>query len=412
MTYDVVIIGAGIAGIAAAKRLRLAGLNVVVLEAQDRIGGRVWTDRSSGYPVEFGAEFVHGSEVSTWDILKAHRIETIPMALIRELVDHDGNKLDVQSLELFEKTMTGIETYSGNEQSISDYFKSASGEENLQDLLAVSIGDYEAGDSHQLSMLHIAKCWSNLDDGGNFVLPKGYDAVIQSISEGIPIELGTSVQSVDWSGEETIILTSKGEFRTKKLLVTVSLGILKRGDIAFTPGLPESKQRAVDEVGMGITTKLLMTFSEQVPIIEGITNTLMTVSCWWPVVGSPNAVMGFTGGERAQKLASMNEERLYQVALDELTKITGMDCRKVWVSSKRIVWDQNQEFTGGSYSNEPLGMPDDARARLASPVDNKLFFAGEATVTDGNHATVHGALDSGLRAANEIIDLSSTPPSS
>ncbi len=407
MTYDVVIVGAGIAGLAAANRLRLSGLTVVVLEAQNRVGGRVWTDRSEGYPVEWGAEFVHGAEVSTWDILRSRHIEALPMTGQRKLVDSTGKILGNDAVEAFEEAQASIVAYEGEDMSLSEYYRVHIEDETIRKLVEVSSGDYEGTDARTISARLLAKCWRDLDDGGNYTLPQGYETVISYLSEGLPVVLDTKVTAIDWDGEVVKLRTSKDVYEAQKIIVTIPLGVLKRGDVVFRPVLPDSKCTAIKEIGMGITTKLIMTFSRPIPVIEGITNTLLKVSCWWTTAGSDNTVMGFVGGERAQVLASMDEDRLFDTALDELSTITGIDCRALFVRGKRVVWGPSEEFTGGSYSNEPLGMSEDARARLEYPIDDKLFFAGEATVTDGNHGTVHGALSSGLRAANEIIDLSS-----
>jgi monoamine oxidase len=223
------------------------------------------------------------------------------------------------------------------------------------------------------------------------------------------------VRAIDWGHDKVRVLLVGGEEVTAKTIIcTVSLGVLKSGRIRFSPVLPLIKQRAIDTIGMGATTKLLMLFRSR-----EVVDTMMElgsgepaariikseglISSWWQSPGNPAVLVGYTGAQRARKLGNMTAEEATWLALGELEQMFGRTYANELLATSKQSW-HNHPYTLGSYSYEPLGMLENAHDLLARNC-RKLFFAGEATVANGNYGTVCGAIESGERAAKEALEV-------
>jgi monoamine oxidase len=272
------------------------------------------------------------------------------------------------------------------------------------------VGDYEAGDASTLdSGAYTEMCLRTAHNGENQLLKYGYHQLIEYLSKDLPIETETIVREIDYSNNNVVITLEDGKIlRAKKVIVTVSLGVLKSKSIKFMPELPQSKQSVISDLGMGNAVKLMLRFRDPhdvnslFHIADGDNETLQTITCWWASASDPRVLVGYCGGSRSSNVLNLPEKRLLEKVTADLEVIVGQKLNNEIVDYKIARWDNNP-FTLGAYSNHPVGTRNDDRKILASSIVDSIYFAGEATVDNGNYATVHGAIESGYRVASEIL---------
>lgn len=402
--HDIIIIGAGAAGLAAGQRLRAAGRDALIVEARDRVGGRIHTDRSHG-PAELGAEFIHGDRAVTWEIVRAAGLRTAPW-LGRRGFGQAGRILppDDPADERANALYDLATNYDGPDRSTADLLRAAAepGEPALTFALQW-LANIEGADPERLSAKALSREHATSSNGeGNFHILDGYDRAVAQLAAGLEIRLKCAVERVAW-GEEGVRLGLAGgeELRARRAIVTVPLGVLQAGRPIFEPELPEAKRRAIGAIAMGNVTKLLLWFERPIWPELMVLSTDGAVATWWPVESAAvPALMGYTGGPAALRLAALGEAAAIELALRELSALLGLDAAAVCLGGRMADWSRDP-WSLGAYSYSPVGMGD-ARAVLAAPL-GPLHFAGEATVTSGHIATVHGAIESGRRAADEVI---------
>jgi monoamine oxidase len=403
--HDTIIVGAGVAGLAAAGALRDAGHRPLVLEARARLGGRVLTDRTHG-PVELGAEFIHGHLAVSWEYVRAAGLRTIPWSRERRFacggqILPPDSPLRERVFALYER----VATYNGSEISAAALLRRhASPDDPALGIVLRWLANLEGADTELLSASRYA--WeheqsSNGED--NFHILAGYDRLIAQMAAGIETRCEAPVARVSWaSGRVQIELTNGATLSARRALITVPLGVLKDGRPAFAPALPVEKQAAIAAIPMGQVTKLLLWFDRQLWPDFTVLSTDGCVATWWPVESAATpTLMGYQGGLVALELAALGEARAIEVGLAELSTLFGTDLRSHCRGGRLADWSRDT-WSLGAYSYSAVGMGE-ARAALAAPLARTLFFAGEATVLDGHIATVHGAIESGRRAAAEIL---------
>lgn len=407
---DSVIIGAGVAGLAAAQRLLAAGMQPLVLEARDRIGGRVWTDRSHA-PVELGAEFIHGQNALTWEIVRSAGIPTRPWKGARRfaqsgaILPHDAsNALLERSSALYD----AVGDYSGPELSAAEVVAQRTTPDDAAAFFALRLlANIEGADINRLSASVLTnEHRMNTAGPDNFRFVDGYDHVPQALAQGVEVMLNSPVERIAWSDDGVLLtLTNGDDVRARRVIVTVPLGVLQAGRPLFDPPLPEAKRSAIDAIAMGHVTKIILWFDRVLWEPFGFLSTDGLVSTWWPsgTEASP-ALTGYTGGNAALVIDQLNEGVAVAQALEEVVSLFGKEARSAFLGGRRTNW-ASDPWSLGAYTYSPVGVGD-ARARLAAPLADTLFFAGEATLTNGHLATVHGAIESGRRAADEIIQAS------
>lgn len=413
--HDVIIVGAGAAGLAAAHELKQRGISdVVVVEAQDYIGGRIRTSTAYGDPVELGAEFVHGKRGAAWSYIDQLNLPTLPAGGAPKLVARGGNQLTIQEYAQYMHLHKLVASHGIYGVPVSEIIEIYRGDipQRVVNLVKVSIGDYEAGDVETLdSGAYTEMRTLTSHNGGNYVLSHGYRELIDFLARGVRILSSAPVRIVDTTDPHKIeVMLDTGErMYAKNIIVTVSLGVLKHGDIRFLPSLPAEKQRAIRRLGMGRVCKLLLYFrtgqlvKELFHVADGENASLQTVSCWWQSASNHKVLIGYAGGERHDRIVSMQKQELLKAVTHDLGRLVGRDISGEIIKYALVRWDTNP-YVRGAYSNHPVGVGSNERALLARPVDGRLYFAGEATVISGNYATVHGAIESGQYAAQQMLD--------
>lgn len=409
--YDVLIIGAGVSGLVAAKTLQDQGLNVLIVEAQGHIGGRATSEPWHGINIDLGAEFVHGEHTITAQLARDMHLNTISIHENTKLIDNQGNQLDQASHHAFDKAFDYVATNGRPGISVADLLDTAPIDIDpiVRDLVAIDISDYEASDASQIdSGAFASMIQKTAHNGQDVMLQGGYSEFIRQISANLPVQLNSLVSHIDYSsGEVTITLAEGSTLHAKCAILTVSLGVLKSESIKFTPIIPANKATAIKQLGMGNAMKLLLRFrnphdvSELFHIADGDNASLQTITSWWASACDPSVLVGFTCGSRAARVLAVEPSELVRKVTKDLQTLVRFDVEKELLDYKIVRWDLNP-YTIGAYSFHPVSTSDKQNTILAQPTP-PLFWAGEATVDNGNYATVHGAIESGFRVADEIL---------
>ncbi|HEY7406235.1 MAG TPA: NAD(P)/FAD-dependent oxidoreductase [Candidatus Angelobacter sp.] len=416
---DMLVIGGGVAGLAAAGRLTSAGLHVTLLEARDRLGGRIWTHHTPEYPVELGAEFIHGRPEEILSLAAEAAVPIVPVeGGFRRRIDGawaDAGRLMGEVDQLFEK-MPADEL----DQSFQHYVDRAGIEEEVRQQALRYVEGFHAADPTLISVhslirdRHAEEAISG--DGRQFRFAKGYGGLVQAMKDRIEparfdMQLSTAVTEIQWCAGDVVARNSNAEFRAPRAIITVPLGVLKANRIAFHPELPTKKQ-AINFLEMGGAVRVILCckerFWERDPEMDDL-GFLFTndpqFPTWWTANGLPYPILtAWAAGKYASALKDLSTDEITHKATQSLARIVGMtehDVAAQVTDAFTHDW-QSDPFSRGAYSYAAVGGIDAARA-LAAPVAGTLFFAGEATNADGYNATVHGAIATGYRAAEEIF---------
>jgi monoamine oxidase len=409
---DVVVIGAGMAGVTAGRDCARAGLDVVLLEAQGRVGGRMFTARDfCEHPVEQGAEFVHTAEADTWPEIRAAGFETI------RCDPGSGFELSVggrRSPAVFEDPsvarvgdlLSVIRGFTGPDRTaaelLADYELDGPGLAIAQQILTL----HPLGDADQLSLAGLRDDRvADLELGCDWRLAAGYDALPQHVAQGLDVRLDTPVTAVRWGADRVTVRTDGGEeIEAAAGVCTLPVGVLKSRAVRFEPDLPASKWQALNGLDMGAVLKLLYRFRERFWDLG-----LTMLGCdgpirlyWTPLYGRGDDVApvltAYVGGHRARALSAMPAGEAALVGLADLDRLYP-DARpsRLVEEWRRVDWCTNP-WTRGGYSFVRLGGAG-ARAALAAPDTGALSWAGDGTSTTTIAAVVHAAYASGRRAA-------------
>ncbi len=419
---DIVIVGAGAAGLAAARELSEAKLNVIVLEARNRIGGRINTHFDK-FPIELGAEFVHGKPPETLEIVRRAKLSLQQVPNIHWHM-HDG--VLTKSGEFWSKVedvMEEMSRYTGRDQTFAAFLDDYQRNTQIEDVRSIAtlyVEGFHAAHADRISVHGLNKtneAAEEIEDDKQFRIQNGYSVVAQSLHDdavaaGARFYFDTIVEEVHWKRNQVEVLTkTERRFKARRLLVTLPLALLQNSaHVRFTPAIEETVS-AAKKLAMGNAVKVMLRFREpfwaaidELKDFTFIHAPAETLPTWWTQFpGDAPLLAGWTGGPRAEKLASKSDDALLDRALESLGHIfrtSRASLEQVLEEFYTHDWEHDP-FTGGAYSYIPVGGVD-AQAQLARPVEDTLFFAGEATNTEGHHGTVHGAIASGLRAARDI----------
>ena len=421
---EAVIIGAGAAGLAAAARLLAAGVKVTVLEARDRIGGRIHTVRSAWpVPVEAGPEFLHGETPELSSLLAATGVTT------SEIPDRhwqfiDGNACHVDFSAAWEKVLNRLRDDSGPDRSFASFLDSCCDDLSPQDrTMAIEyVEGFNAADSRLISLQWLRKTEMEVgaaSDASIRRITSGYDWVVEeliSAARGAEIRLLCLASAVHWqAGRVTVEVLENGIRRSLDsdlLVVTLPLGVLQRrtgqsGHVVFSPVLTD-KEQAIRRLRMGAVVKTVLRFSKPFWIERGTKGGFLHIPgaefpTWWPLDDVP-ILTGWSGGPRAEALSIMSDDKIAQTAIVNLARGLATDersLRALLVDQAVFNW-QRDSLALGAYSYATIGGANAAQ-ELSKSVDDTLFFAGEATES-AYAGTVAGAVLSGYRVARDILE--------
>ncbi len=399
---DVLVIGAGSAGIAAARELKRLGKSCIVLEARNRVGGRTFTDASLGQPWDAGALYIHWAQDNPWtELAKAYGVETIDSATLNtgsRFIDRaDGAPVERPrggGRGGFAAVQALFDTDVGAVPDVS-FVERVGGPEAEGAGAAMSIARMALGDEpERISALDYARLWS----GDDLLLPRGYGALVGKTAQGLDIRLQSPVEIIDWSGAGVRVTSAKGALSARAAIVTLPVGVLKGGGVRFTPDLPQSARDGLAGLGMGALTKIAMRFNgERFGMPAGMDlwerlgpRASFNFECWqW----DQDLVIAYFGGDHAREVVARGEEGAIALALEEFSRIVGAGAHKAFVAGRLAGWSADP-WSLGCYSHALPGCAN-ARALLAQPVGERIWFAGEATAGSGPGENFGAAMTAG-----------------
>ncbi|MGB6451429.1 MAG: NAD(P)/FAD-dependent oxidoreductase [Steroidobacteraceae bacterium] len=426
---DVAVLGAGAAGLSAARVLAESGCSVLILEARDRIGGRILTigDPALQFPIELGAEFIHGRAPATLELLQRSGARTVDTAGSRWTVrDGRASPRDAvfgAALEL----MRQVDSMSEADLSVEDFLARHASDRAMEAACShvrMMVEGFDAADPRRASVRAIAREWSGMD-GGQSRPENGYGALAAQLARSLDeaggfLKLQTAVESVDWAGNDVRISASTpaGPFQAvaRRALVTFPVGVLQLppgvpGAVRFAPPL-EEKADALGGVAPGHVVKVVLRFRrafwdeaqdrrfQQAGFLHSPQSVFRTV--WTSLPARVPLLTAWTGGPRAQRLQGAKPSEVVDSALESVQSIFGVGpaVRDELAASYVHDWQQDP-YSRGAYSYVTVG-GGGAPEALARPLRNLLFFAGEAA-SAADLGTVEAALESGRSAARKIL---------
>lgn len=412
----VIVVGAGISGLAAAKKLKENGFNVIVLEAQSKVGGRLKTIRSLGVAFDEGASWIHGTAGNPITSLAQQAgmntaftdDESILAYDIGGVLHSDSNFSDTE-----DKFYTVLETLKNNGSSTKS-FETVFNElyptfcnDRLWKFFLSTYLTFDTGDLNMLSSLLYNE--GEEFGGEERISVNGYDTIPSYLAIGLNVQLNQKVTKIDYSNTKILVSHNGTVTEADYVLVTVPLGVLKANKIDFVPSLPNTKQNAIQKVGVNCVNKFLLTWEtafwddEQyicyTPDIKDKFNYFVNVKKYQPTV---NALMTFAYADKARQTENMTDQQIIEEIMTHLRDIYGNNIPYP-KNILRTKWQTN-EYSYGSYSYTAVGTEMRHFDDLAEEIDDKIFFAGEHTEID-YFSTAHGAYLSGIREADKIIAL-------
>ncbi|MBN9420743.1 MAG: FAD-dependent oxidoreductase [Candidatus Eremiobacteraeota bacterium] len=391
MKYDAIVIGAGVAGLAAARKLQENGKKVAVLEARERIGGRVETDQATfSRPFDVGAHWFHQEEpgqnpLANW--ARQHGVEAQP----------DRTRYDSAGFVEQQHRQADLWTKTKGDRPLSE-LPSVQGEwaaeaRNLLGPLSVGVELNQASSKDFRTMI---------DEKSDLVAPGGMAQVVDKLSEGLDVRLSTPVSRVDWSNKGCWVTAGGQKLEADRVVVTLPVGVLQKDVVQFQPTLPAWKNKAIHSLQMGHLKKVAFEFPPgqlNAPVDTGLQ---VQGSPMFHLVRPEGSDMSITlvGGQTALEWEKLGTEAAQQKVLGELRSVygPGLQPRAASVSH----WESDP-LSGGSYSAAKPGHQS-ARLELAKPVGGRLFFAGEACEEEWA-TTAAGAFLSGQKAAQDILNV-------
>jgi monoamine oxidase len=436
MSKSVLIVGAGAAGLACAADIAREGISVTVLEARDRVGGRILTKHVPGLPVavELGAEFIHGKAQQIFGPMKQAGQEIVE-SKGDDWCREEGGLCACDFFEKVEQLLAKMKGFASPDRSFSDFLKQLprGGVDEAIRLRSLEyVSGFNAADPAKIGVRSLLKDMERQKEiGGDhtFRLRNGYSGLIawqqqQCARKGVDLRLEHVAERIDYRSDRVVVsgTSRKGRFELKAnaVIVTVPVSLLDPEDkatITFDPVLPSAKLKAIRGTAFGPVMRVSLVFEQPFwKEMEGTDGRLLSnmrflfshdpfFPTWWTTQPLESPVLvAWSSGPRAEQFAGWGRDRIVRQVLASLSNILPIAKNKLESQLKGAFlhdW-QADPFSRGAYSYLCVGA-ENAPAELARPVGNNLFFAGEATDINGDHATVHGAIESGHRAAHEVL---------
>ncbi len=407
---DVVVVGAGAAGLAAARRLRHAGCDVVALEARGRLGGRAFTDVATApYPLDLGCEWLHSADRNPLTKVAERlglTIDSSPPPWNRQTAPESMTRSEGSAFyEAIDRFYARVEAAarSPKDRKASELLEPGCRWNNLIDAISTYVNGVELD---RVSVF----------DGGNYEnteidwrIVEGYGTLFARLGAGVPVQLNTPVERIDHSGKRIAIVTPKGSLSADKAIVTAPTDVIASGAIRFIPDLPR-KRDAAARLPLGVANKVFMSLAgaedfERDTNLYGAIDKAATGNYYVRISGRP-IIEGFFGGALARSLEKGGLAAFADFAVAELAGVLGGAFRNRLRPILSTAWSADP-FARGSYSHALPGHASE-RSVLAAPVDDRIFFAGEAC-SKRRFSTAHGAYESGEKAAEAVLRTTDRP---
>jgi len=419
----VVVIGAGMAGLTAARALAEAGLTVLVVEAQDRIGGRILTRHVGDEAIELGAEFIHGRPPELWALIDEAGLETYERGGAQVCFDHGalgdcGSEMD----DMF-APLEKLKDFDGADVSFAEYLDREQAPVEKRGRMIGFVEGFNAADHREVSAASLGaqqKAEDATEGDRTYRLRGGYDQLPKYLAQRIVeyggrVLTGTPVREIRWEAGRVEVITDAARYRAPRAIVTLPLGVLQSGHVAISPK-PELIFEAAGRLRVGrarrFTLRFRERFWEQLPPQPALheLSFLFAFSemppVWWtPHPEASHSITGWVGGPRSAALAGMDAEEVGREACGTLAKIFGVEENRILeLLCECYTHDwQADRFAFGAYSYVATGGLSASR-QMTVPAAETLFFAGEHTDVTGHWGTVHAAMRSGLRAAAQVLE--------
>lgn len=417
----VVVIGAGLAGLAAARSLQQLGWAVTVLEARERIGGRIWTSSHwADMPLDLGATWIHGvrgnplteladavgasRRITRYDRVASYATEG------HLLTDAESARLDGLRQQVFGaiRRAQDVDADRSVRQVVAPLLQDRPlGSEGRRFVEFVLSGDIEQ--EYGGSAARLSAHWfdsARALKGDDALFTEGFGVLTRHLAGGLSIATGQVVREVRWDGPTVRVQTGRGAVEADRVVVTVPLGVLQAGGLRFTPEVPPAKRQAIERLGMGVLNKCYLRFSgafwpPEVDWLEHVSDQPGQWTEWvslqratgWPVL------LGFNAADRGREIEAWSDRDIVASAMATLRTLFGNAVPEP-VDYQITRWAADP-FARGSYSFHAVGSNPGMRDHLAAPLAGRVFFAGEATAK-ADFGTAHGAYRSGLRAAQAV----------
>jgi monoamine oxidase len=410
--YDIAVIGAGAAGLAAGLSLQRSGKSFIVLEARDRIGGRAFTDTSLGLPFDCGAHWLHAAARNPFTRI-ADRLGLAYNAKISwaDSVIYAGGGPVPRTLEAEADAYIGAVLgriaaagEAGLDVPFSDYLEPGN---RWNPLTRQLIGQITSHDPEDCSTRDSARYE---DGGGDFPVKDGFGTLVAQHAAGLAVTLSTPVTHIDWSGPEVKLGTPRGTITARTIILAVPVNVLIAGGIRFTPALPEKLVQAFHDCPMGVSEKLAMLLDRP---IEGMGHLYGDVVDLSDMAKQPfnlhvnpfgrPLLVSHMAGSHGRQLESLSDPDMMALALEALVEAFGPSIRKRVVRTLRTHWASDPYALGG-YSQARPGRAE-SRLMFSEPIGDRIVLAGEHCSIPF-YSTVHGAHLSGIAASEKAVELS------
>jgi len=420
--HDVVVVGAGMAGLTAARALAEGGLKVLVVEAQDRIGGRILTRHVGDEAIELGAEFIHGRPPELWALIDEAGLETYERDGAQVCFEEGALRDCGGEMDSIFEPLERLKDFAGPDMSFADYLDREHTPMEQRGPMIGYVEGFNAADHREISAASLGAQQKAEDASGSdhsYRLRGGYDQLPRYLSERITefggrVLTGTPVKDILWEQGLVEVVSDLWNFSARQVVVTLPLAVLQSGSVTIEPQ-PTRILEAAKRLRMGQVRRFTLLFAERFwenlppqPAL-GERSFLFAFGEMPPVLWTSHPEMthtitGWVGGPRSAALTGMDVTTLGRRACATLGRIFGLSKEKVHGLMRGCYthdW-QYDRFALGAYSYVAAGGLKASR-QMAEPVDQTLFFAGEHTDVTGHWGTVHAAMRSGLRAAEQIL---------
>lgn len=414
---EILIIGAGASGLMAAYELARAGKKVIVVEARDRIGGRIspLDEKRFGYPAQAGAEFVHGEAVYTKALIKEAGLTYIV----------DDNELwsarggEFSKMNVFLPYLDDVKEYLKKVEKdipITEFIRQYLQDEKyaeLRNAIIKLVQGYDAADPEQISTFMLRDEWLSIGEFSDGRIDGGYKPLVdhlvkKCVDAGVEFHLNKKIDRIEWKTGSVVAYSGEYVYTAKKVIVTVALPVIK--DITFAPPLLE-KTAFLDRIGFGQVIKVIFKFDdiwwEKLPQYDMTKLSFFfcndPFTTWWVQYPYKLPVLtGWIAGPEAKQYSTSSDEELIHMGLGTLERLFNIQNLKEKLQDFHVANWVKDPLTKGAYSYTTY-KTGNAYTELAKPVEDTVYFAGEALAVTANTATVEGAFASGKEVAEKIL---------